>query len=115
MTTLLWALLVQDKPEDKPASFTKDIMPIFKATCLECHNPKKFKGKLDMTSYETLIKGGKKGPEIEPGKPEKSRLVEMISGDKPDMPDEGDPLKPAQVALIVRWIKEGAKDDTPKK
>ena len=28
------------------------------------------------------------------------------------MPEDGDPLKPEQVALIARWIKEGAKDDS---
>jgi WD40 repeat protein len=47
------------------------------------------------------------------GDPGKSHLFEMISGPMPDMPDEGDPLTPAQVAMVERWIKEGAKDDTP--
>jgi WD40 repeat protein len=38
----------------------------------------------------------------------------MISGDDPDMPKDGDPLPADQIALITRWIQQGAADDTPK-
>jgi hypothetical protein len=37
----------------------------------------------------------------------------MIGGAEPEMPPDDDPLPKEQVALIERWIKEGAKDDTP--
>jgi WD40 repeat protein len=40
-------------------------------------------------------------------------LIDEISGAEPSMPKEGDPLTSAEVALIQRWISEGAKDDTP--
>jgi WD40 repeat protein len=59
------------------------------------------------------MKGGKHGAALVPGAPDKSKLVEMISGSDPDMPKDGDPLKKEQVALIERWISQGAKDDTP--
>src|SRR5204862_5658675 len=36
-----------------------------------------------------------------------------ISGEEPNMPKEGDPLLKEEVALFERWIREGAKDDTP--
>jgi mono/diheme cytochrome c family protein len=108
---LFGGLHAQEK-KDEPVSYTKDILPIFKATCNECHNAKKKKGKLDMSTYADLKKGGKKGQPWKDGDPDKSLLVELIKGDKPEMPEDGDPLKPAQVALIARWIKEGAKDDT---
>ena len=98
--------------EKKPVSFEKDIQPIFKASCLSCHKPDKKKGKLDMSTYADLKKGGKKGQPWKDGDPDKSLIIELIKGDKPEMPEDGDPLKPAQVALIARWIKEGAKDDT---
>jgi len=45
--------------QDKPVSFQKDIVPIFKASCISCHKPDKKKGKLDMTTYADLLKGGK--------------------------------------------------------
>src|ERR1051325_11402375 len=97
--------------QNKPVSYEKDIVPIFKATCISCHKPDKKKGKLDMTTYADLIKGGKQGTPVKPGDPAKSLIVEMISGNEPEMPEKGDPLKPEQVALISRWIKEGAKQN----
>jgi hypothetical protein len=104
--------MAQEKKGENPVSFSKDIAPIFKASCNECHNVKKKKGKLDMSTYADLKKGGKKGQPWKDGDPDKSLLVELIKGDKPEMPEDGDPLKAEQVALIARWIKEGAKDDT---
>src|SRR5688500_7889769 len=99
--------------EQKPVSYHRDVRPILNANCNACHKADKSKGDLDMTTFASLVKGGKNGSPIEPGKPDKSLLFDMIHGDKPEMPSEGDPLKPGQVALIERWIKEGAKDDTP--
>ena len=100
--------------EDKPVSYFNDVRPIFVSNCNACHKPEKSKGDLDMTAYASLLKGGKHGASVVPGDPRKSKLLEMISGPEPEMPDDGDPLKPTQVALIERWIKEGATDDTPK-
>jgi WD40 repeat protein len=107
------ALTAFARADDKPVSYHKDIKPLFTATCNGCHRPEKSKGELDMTSYKSLIKGGKKGTPIVAGDPAKSLLVKMISGPEPEMPDEGDPLKPEQVKLVERWVKEGARDDTP--
>jgi WD40 repeat protein/mono/diheme cytochrome c family protein len=107
-----------DEQDQKPVSYTNDLLPIFKASCGGCHNPKKKKGKLDMSTYETFKKGGKAGAPWVDGDPDKSLLVTQIipeeEGEPPAMPEEGDPLTKDQVDLIKRWIKEGAKDDTPK-
>ena len=64
-----------------------------------------------MTTYADLLKGGKQGSPVKPGDPAKSLIVEMISGKEPEMPEKGDALKPEQVELISRWIKEGAKQN----
>ena len=94
-------------------SFYKDIRPILSSDCNACHKPEKNKGELDMTTFAALMKGGKHGAALVAGEPGKSKLIEMISGDDPDMPKDADPLKKEQVALISKWIEEGAKDDTP--
>src|SRR3954451_14318750 len=99
--------------DDAPVSFSKDLRPLLNANCNACHKPEKSKGDLDMTTYVSLMKGGKHGSTVVPGDPSKSKMVEQIAGPEPEMPPEGDPLKKEQVALIERWIKEGAKDDTP--
>jgi mono/diheme cytochrome c family protein len=99
------------KPDAAGVSFAKDVAPILKASCSKCHDAKNKKGSLDMTSYDTLKKGGKGGAAFTAGDPDKSAIVTAISGDKPDMPKKADPLKKDQVDLIAKWIKEGAKNN----
>lgn len=96
----------QDK---KAVSFEKDVVPILKASCHSCHKPDKKKGKLDMTTYEALMKGGDQGSPVKAGDPKKSILIEVVSGKEPEMPEKGDPLTPAQIDVLSRWIMEGAK------
>ena len=99
--------------EAGPVSYYHDLVPIFKRSCTGCHHPAKLKGELDLTTYAGFQKGGKHGPSFNPAKPEESRVLEEISGEEPNMPKEGDPLSQEEVALMERWIREGAKDDTP--
>ena len=95
--------------DEKQVSFEKDVMPIFKTSCISCHKADKKKGKLDMSSYAELMKGGKQGRPVTPGDPAKSLIVDMISGKEPEMPEKGDKLSDAQVQIISAWIKQGAK------
>jgi WD40 repeat protein len=98
---------------EAPVSWWRDVTPIFKRSCNGCHNPNKLKGEVDTSTYAGFLKPGKHGPNFTAGEPTKSLVIESVSGKEPDMPKEGDPLTAAEVALITRWIKEGAKDDTP--
>ena len=100
----------QDRPL-RAVSFSKDVLPIFKASCMKCHSGKETKGGIDLSSYASVKKGGKEGPIFVEGDPEKSSLVTSISGDKPDMPKKAAPLTKAQVTTISTWIKEGAKNN----
>jgi hypothetical protein len=103
----------QDKPKG-PVSFINDIAPIFKENCFACHDPKKKKGKLDMTTYDATRKGGDNEDPIVPGKPEESHLVDLIkttTAKRMPPKESGDPLSKEKIALIERWIKEGAKLD----
>ncbi|MBS0264806.1 MAG: hypothetical protein JSS02_22920 [Planctomycetes bacterium] len=96
-----------------PVSFYRQVRPILQRHCTGCHQPAKAGGKLVLTTYEGTKKGGEQGIGFEPGKPDESLLVDLISGDKPEMPKNAPPLPKAQVELIRRWVQEGAKDDTP--
>lgn len=96
-----------------PVSWFKEVTPIFKRSCNGCHNPNKLKGEVDTSTYQGFLKPGKHGPNFVAGDTAKSRVLEQVGGKEPDMPKEGDPLSPAEVALIERWIREGAHDDTP--
>lgn len=98
----------------RPVSFINDVAPIFKENCFACHDSKKRKGKLDMTSYESLRKGGDSDDPITPGQPDASTLFMRITATNASrMPprDTGDPLSKDKIALIERWIAQGAKLD----
>lgn len=103
-------------PAAQPVSFMRDVAPILKENCFACHDAKKQKGKLDLTTFERMMKGGNQGEPIVPGKPEESNLYLFMAGkEEPIMPpkEAGGLLKPDKVAVIERWIKEGAKFDGP--
>jgi WD40 repeat protein len=98
----------------KPVSFINDVAPILKENCFGCHDAKKRKGKFDMSTYESLRKGSGNDDVIVPGKPDESRIVDRLTAsDNSRMPpkEAGDPLPKAKVALIEKWIAQGAKLD----
>ncbi|HWE38470.1 MAG TPA: c-type cytochrome domain-containing protein [Isosphaeraceae bacterium] len=96
-----------------PVSFAKQVLPILQRKCQGCHQPAKAKGKLVLTSYEGLKAGGDSGPGFEAGKPDDSLIVDNVSGPKPLMPPMGEPVSAEELALVKRWIAQGATDDTP--
>ena len=69
------------------------------------------KGKLDVSSYKSLMKGGKSKDFIVAGDPDKSLLIKEIIGKDPPMPKNANPLTTEQIDLIKSWIKEGAKNN----
>ena len=83
--------------------FEKDIQPLLKNKCSRCHSGHEAKGKFSINSRTTLLDAAK------PGDSTGSLLFELITSKDPDerMPSEGEPLKPAEIALIKQWIDEG--------
>ena len=69
--------------QDEPTSFSPEsiqffenkIRPLFSNNCLECHNEKKHKGNLLLSSRETILKGGDSGASIKLGNPKESLLI----------------------------------------
>jgi WD40 repeat protein len=70
-----------------------------------------------MTSFADLFKDTDSNlPGIVPGDPAKSVVYQQIvsqKGEKPKMPRDKAPLSEHDVAIITKWIEQGAKDDTP--
>ena len=95
-----------------PVVFANVIGPIFKANCVTCHGPDKSKGKLRLDSFAAALKGGDGGPEIVPGKPERSELMRRVwlpIDDDDHMPPDGKPQPTAEdLALLQWWIDSGA-------
>jgi hypothetical protein len=65
-----------------------------------------------MDTYEFLVKGGKEGPGLEPGKPAESNILIRMNlpmEDEDHMPPEGKPdIEDPEVAIITWWIDRGA-------
>lgn len=88
------------------------VAPALNQRCSNCHNDSKRKGEFSVASYATLMKGGKQGAVIVPGKPESSDLIRRINlahDDEDFMPRDGKtPLTAEQGAAIAWWISVGA-------
>jgi mono/diheme cytochrome c family protein len=96
------------RPEADAAFFVQKIAPILQQNCLGCHNPDKARGGLDLSTHDSTLKGGDKGPAIIPGDSAKSLLAKVIRGPNAKMPQKADSLSKEDVELILHWIDGGA-------
>jgi Protein of unknown function (DUF1553)/Protein of unknown function (DUF1549)/Planctomycete cytochrome C len=93
--------------------FELKIRPVLVTKCLPCHGGKKTESGLRVDSRESLLRGGDRGPAIQPGKPDGSLLVQAIRHTDEDLkmpPDR--PLGAATASAFAEWITAGA--DWPK-
>ncbi len=103
----------------EPISYEKHVEPMFYKRCTVCHSGNVKEGKLDLSSYDALIKGGKSGETIKPGKSDESILYKAMARTSVPparpraMPPKGDePCTPEELALVKLWIDGGAKAPT---
>jgi len=88
-------------------TFEKDVRPVFKAYCLDCHGGgDTLEGQLDLRLKRFAERGGDSGPALVAGRPDKSLLIERLKAG--EMPPGAKKVPPEQVALIERWIAAGA-------
>jgi hypothetical protein len=100
------------KPGD--VAFSTEIAPLLLDQCGNCHGEQTAEANFRMTSLETLVKGGRGGPAIVPGKGAESLLVKKLRGvgiDGQRMPLNRPPLSDAQIAVIEKWIDQGGRID----
>lgn len=111
---IIWMALAAGLPLLAGPSYYKDIRPVLQKQCQGCHQPASKMADLDLTSFESFAKGGKRGAPFVAGKPGESILVDYITGKlQPRMP-LGQPALPADTVEAFRqWIAEGAANDTP--
>lgn len=108
---LLFAAPLTVLSAEKPIDFSRDVQPILAARCMKCHGPGEKEGGLGFDSPEHAFAETESGHKaIIPGKPDESELIARITAedDSIRMPPEGKPLKAEEIALIKRWIAEGA-------
>lgn len=94
--------------EDPASQFKDKVAPILESRCASCHNKDKREGGLNVTSLASLLEGGDSGPAVVPQKPDESWLLEMVSGDEPEMPKNSKRLTSGEITDLRRWIESGA-------
>ncbi len=89
-----------------------DIFPIMLRHCTPCHNHRRREGGLDLRTRASMLRGGKSGPALVPGKPERSLILQTILAKQ--MPplgvfDSGVTRPPdSDVEKLKQWIAQGA-------
>src|SRR5258708_23678406 len=96
-------------PVDKAEFFEMKIRPILANRCYGCHSSAPLGG-LAVNSRVGLLKGGKTGPAVVPGKPEESLLIQAVehSIEKMKMPMGQGKMPDAEIPLLIAWIKDRA-------
>jgi hypothetical protein len=112
LSVLLGVMTPSARAAEMPLTYEKDVRPILKAACFQCHGEEpKPKGKLDLRLVKLMRKGGRSGPAVRPGKPDESLLWERVAAD--EMPRGPKKLTPAQKAVLKAWIAQGARTARP--
>jgi hypothetical protein len=100
-------------PAARPAAvvdYEREIQPILSESCLECHSQDKRKGGLSLATYGDVLDGGKDGAVVRPGRSSASLMIDRVKGTAGDrMPLDELPLSDGQIALLERWIDQGAR------
>jgi hypothetical protein len=109
-TLLQGAVIHLASAQGRRIDFRRDVEPILRANCYQCHGASKASAQLRLDDKELAMKGGISGAVIIPGNGKDSRLMKRVlgEGDESRMPLGGAPLKANQIELIRKWIDEGA-------
>ncbi len=105
----------------EPVVFSKHVLPIFRNSCggTDCHMNGQVGGDLALDTWEDVVNGRPGGiSQAVPYSARMSHLFQHVNTDTalgeialPRMPLSRDPLPAEQIAVIRRWIDEGAKND----
>jgi hypothetical protein len=90
-----------------------DVIPILLRRCTACHGLRRQEAGLDLHTRAAMLRGGKSGPAIVPGKPEESLVLKKIRAE--EMPPRQrlveasvKPMEATETELLARWIALGA-------
>ncbi len=103
-----------EKAAALPVALTQhDVLPIVLRRCTACHGLRRQEGGLDLHTRAAMLRGGKSGPALVPGKPDDSPLIKRTRLGQMPPPEklvEGSvkPIEKAEIDVLARWITAGA-------
>ena len=97
-------------PQPKKLTYQDDVLQVLRNNCLNCHNPDKKKGGMDLSSYAGMMEDDDQGKKIlVAGDPDGSKLFKVLAQkEEPFMPKGGNKLSEHDLAIIHDWIGGGA-------
>src|SRR6266511_983125 len=104
-----------------PVDYLLEVKPLLAQQCYKCHGVSQQKGGLRLDTAAFARKGGERGAAIRPGRSGESLLMQAVQGlhnEISRMPYKIPALSGEQIALLQRWIDEGAQapaDEQPEK
>ncbi|MES2660022.1 MAG: PSD1 and planctomycete cytochrome C domain-containing protein [Verrucomicrobiota bacterium] len=106
-------LVASSADGEERVEFNHDIRPILTKHCTACHGGVKEAGEVSFIYREKALAPGESGKiPIVPGKPAESEMLRRLRSSDPDevmpKPKHGPPLPAEEIALIERWIAQGA-------
>jgi hypothetical protein len=104
--------LAADEPTRGEETFREHVLPILESRCFACHShATDISGGLALDYASGWREGGSRGPALVPSDPENSLIIHAIErrNNELAMPPD-DPLPPAEVEILRRWIAQGALD-----
>jgi cytochrome c553 len=102
----------QSLPPSPIFARTSDALKLLETRCLQCHDARKKRGGLDLSTREKLLHGGESGAVVIAGSSKKSLLLRLVRHEQePNMPRQAKKLSDAQIALLAAWIDAGSPYD----
>src|SRR5438045_5013972 len=94
-------VLAARTPAPPPVSFERDVRPVLKTYCFDCHGGgEKLQGNLDLRLKRFIERGGSSGRAIVPRKPAQSLLLRRLRAG--EMPPTEKKVPPEKIAVIER-------------
>ena len=85
----------------QPVSYRRDIAPVLQQRCVACHQAGNPSGGFIAETATSIAAAARSG-----------LLLQTLTGERPRMPKAGPPLTSPEVALLRRWVEQGASDDS---
>ncbi len=102
------AALAASPAPDSADFFESRIRPVLANNCFSCHAASQLGG-LRLDSRESMLKGGKSGPALVAGDPDKSLLIQAVRQTNPKLKmPMGGKLKDQEIEDLAAWVKAGA-------
>ena len=109
--SFLWSLCGLTGLGEENVRFNRDIRPILTSACFACHGPDAGSREADLRLDLPMSTDGSAGV-IVAGKPDASQLMRRVTSQDPERqmppPDSGHSLNQQQIALLRKWIQQGA-------